>query len=397
MAVRRWSGIEDANKVVQRAVDAAISEGGEIGLQVAVYLHGELAVDVWAGLADETTGRKVDANTIFPTFSMAKPVTSIALHIQAERGLVDYDKPVAYYWPEFGSHGKDKATVRSALGHRLGIPFMPEGVTPEQMCDYDWMVRQLADMKPVCEPGTAPSYMSFTFGWPVAEVVRRTDPKGRPFAAFVQEEICAPLAIDSLWIGVPEEEEHRVAKLTDAPAPDQSGPVGPPGSKNALKIPPQVGCRQEIFGRPDVRRACIPGANGMMTARSEARFFAMLANGGELDGVRLLSDERVRSFSLPAEPNRFEPDPTSLSTWPFLGSGGLKIGDQALAQWKPALGSNPRTLWHDGAGGAIGWADPDAGLAVAICHNRMFYVDTPERNPFLPIAEAIGRALGVAA
>ena len=361
---------------------------------MAAYLNGELAVDVWAGMADETTGRKVDQDTIFPTFSMAKPVTAVAVHIQAERGLIEYDRPVAHYWPGFGSHGKDKATVRNALGHRLGIPFMPEGVTVEQMCDFDWMCRALAQMEPAVEPGTVPSYMSYTFGWPLAEIVRRTDPKGRPFADFIQEEICRPLDIDGLWLGIPDALHPRVAKLTNASPPDEAGPLGPPGAQNHRKIPYQVGCRQEIFSMPEVRRACIPGANGLMTARGEARFFAMLANGGELEGVRLLSEEVVRSFSEPAQPYRFDQDPTSMTTWPFLGSGGLKINDQALLQQR-VLGGNPRTLWHDGAGSSIGWADPDAHLAVAICHNRMFYIDAPDTHPFLPISKAIRKALGV--
>ena len=174
----------------------------------------------------------------------------------------------------------------------------------------------------------------------------------------------------------------------------RTGPSGLPGAE-LQKDSLQVGCKQEVFGRSEVRRACIPGANGMMTARSEARFFSMLAQGGELDGVRLLSKERVASFSEPAQPHRFDPDPTSLSTWPFLGSGGLKINDRALPQLAPLFGSNPRTLWHDGAGSSVGWADPDSRLAVAIWHNRMFYVDSPEKHPFLPIARAIRKALAL--
>ena len=104
----------------------AIRDSGEIGLQVAAYLDGELAVDVWSGLADETTGWAVDENTIFPTFSMAKPVTSVALHIQAEQGLVDYDTPVAHYWPEFGAHGKDRAT-RTLWAIAWESPSCPKG------------------------------------------------------------------------------------------------------------------------------------------------------------------------------------------------------------------------------------------------------------------------------
>src|SRR5260370_21101664 len=113
IAVTTKAGAE-ANRIVQKAVDAAIAECGEIGLQVAAYLNGELAVDVWGGLADEAMGRRVDGDTLFPVFSVTKAVTATALHIQAERGLIDYDKPIAAYWPEFAAQGKDKATVRDA-------------------------------------------------------------------------------------------------------------------------------------------------------------------------------------------------------------------------------------------------------------------------------------------
>jgi len=230
MAARGRVGAANGNRIVQEAINAAIRQGGEIGLQVAAYLDGEPVVDAWSGLADETTGRKVDGNTLFPVFSVTKAVTATALHIQAERDLVDYDTPIAYYWPEFGAQGKDRGTVRDALTHRIGIPQMPEGVTPELMCDWEWMVQQLADLKPLFEPGTRSAYLAYTFGWIIGEIVRRTDPKERPFGMFVQEEICAPLGIESLWIGIPDEVEPRVAKLTNVPPPSPEAPGLPPES-----------------------------------------------------------------------------------------------------------------------------------------------------------------------
>ena len=380
----------EANRIVQKAVDAAIAEGGEIGLQVAAYLNGELAVDVWGGLADETTGRRVDGDTLFPVFSVTKAVTATALHIQAERGLIDYDKPIAHYWPEFAAQGKDKATVRDALTHRTGIPLMPEGVSPEQMCDFDWMVDRLAKMKPVFVPGTTSAYHSYTFGWIIAECVRRTDPKRRPFGSFVQEEICAPLEIDNLWIGIPPAVEPRVAKLTNMLAPPPGTPA--PGPLRLGAIPAQVGVIQEVFGRSDVRRACIPGAGGIMNARSEARFFAMLANGGDLNGVRLLSSERIRSFStLRSNPDEID---QVLARVVNLSIGGFHLGGESPPA-PPVIGRNPHVISHPGAGGSIGWADPDARLAVGICHNRMFDAPTPEGNPLQPIGDAVRRALGV--
>src|SRR5262249_44855382 len=184
----------DPQEVFKRAVDEAIAEG-EVGLQFAVYKEGRLVVDVLGGVADKTTGRKVDKNTLFNVFSVTKGVTATALHIQAERGLVAYDAPIAKYWPEFAAHGKGKATVRDGLTHRTGIPSMPEGVTPEQMADYEFMVKAVANLKPIFEPGTTNAYHSYTWGWIIAEVVRRTDPKKREFRQFVIDEISKPLGI----------------------------------------------------------------------------------------------------------------------------------------------------------------------------------------------------------
>lgn len=379
----------DISKIVQDAVQTALGRG-EIGVQVAAYVNGELVADVWGGLADKATVRKVDGDTLFPVFSVTKAVTATALHIQAERGLIDYEQPISRYWPEFGARGKDKATIRDALTHRAGIPLMPSGVTPEQMCDWEWMVDQLARMEPVFEPATTSAYHSYTFGWIIAECVRRTDPKERPFSRFVREEICAPLGIDNLFLGIPDGVEPRIAQLTNLPPPAPGTP--PPGPLRMGAIPLQVGVVEEVFGRPDVRRACIPGAGGIMNARSEARFFAMLANGGQLGGVRLLSEERVRSFSTP----RRNPDEVDrvLARVLNLGISGFHLGGQSPPA-PPVIGSNPHTISHPGAGGSIGWADPDARLAVAICHNRMFDAQSPQDCPLQPIGDAIRKVLGV--
>jgi CubicO group peptidase (beta-lactamase class C family) len=379
----------DPNHVVQAAVDSAIKKGGEIGVQVAAYLDGKLAVDVCGGVADQTTGKKVDRDTVFPVFSIIKAVTATALHIQAERGLVDYYTPIARYWPEFGKHGKDNGTVYDALTHRLGVPLMPVGVTPELMCDWDWMVSQLAEMRPLFEPGTKSAYMAYTFGWVVGEVVRRTDPKERPFGTFIQEEICQPLGIDSLWAGIPAGVEPRVARLMNLPPIPPGAPGIAPDSLMPRAMPAQVATTQEVFGRSDVRRACIPGAQGIMNARSGARFFAMLANGGELDGVRLLSEERVRTFNIPRPPSDWDP----VLGVPHKGTiGGFHLPGSP-SMW-PA-GTNPHVFGHNAAGGTVGWADPDTRLGVMITHNRMFPHGRKEDNALFPIGEAVRKALGV--
>src|SRR2546427_4432227 len=372
------------NSMVQEAVDAAISERGEIGLQVAAYVDGTHVIDVWGGLADATTGKKVDADTLFPVFSVTKAVTAVALHIQAERGLVDYATPIAHYWPEFGAHGKDKATVYDALTHRLGVPLMPLGVTPELMCDWDWMVQRIADMHPLFEPGTKAAYMSYTFGWVIGEVVRRTDPRRRPFGTFIQEEICQPLGIDSLWVGIPDAVEARVATLTNMPPIPPGAPGMAPGALSPLAIPPQVGTTHEVFGRADIRRACLPGAGGIMNARSAAKFFAMLAQGGELNGVRLLSEERVRLFSVPRPPCDYD----YVQGVPHNGSiGGFhlvaSIGDAAPPPSMVAAGEKPRIFWPPRAGGAVGLGDfPTPPGGVLPPHTRFPGPPPPEKTPF---------------
>lgn len=379
---------EQARARVKQAIDDAIASGKEIGVQVCAYLDGKLVVDVWGGLADPETGRAVDGETLFNVFSVTKAVVATAVHMQVERGLLAYDAPIAHYWPEYAANGKQHTTVRDALTHRACIPQMPEDVTPEEMCDWQLMATRIAALEPLAEPGTKTLYLSMTFGWILGELVVRSDPQHRPFSLWVREEIAEPLGIPDLWLGIPDAVEGRVAHLTDA------GPVVPaeylPPLFNA-SMPPQVALVPQVFSRADVRRACVAGVGGVFTARSEARFFAMLAQGGELDGVRLLSEERVRSFSEPRG-NSSEPDPVMFNIPLPLSCGGYWLG----GDYPPVCSVvNPRAICHPGAGGSIGWADPDSRLAVAICHNRMFNASSREEDSILPIAQALRAGLGI--
>src|SRR5512147_3228065 len=144
--------IAAANAVVRKAIDAMIGAGREVGLQVAAYKDGKLVVDTWGGVADPGTGRKVDGDTLFNVYSVTKAVSATALHIQAERGLVDYDAPVAAYWPDFGAAGKGDVTVRHVLSHVSGVLRMPPDITPELMTNWDWMCGRIAEM-----PGAYPA------------------------------------------------------------------------------------------------------------------------------------------------------------------------------------------------------------------------------------------------
>jgi CubicO group peptidase (beta-lactamase class C family) len=374
---------------IERAVPDAIEqalelahERGEVGVQVAAYLGDQLIVDVWSGTADLVTGRPVSADTMFPVFSTTKAITVTALHIQAERGLVDYGERVATYWPEYAANGKGATTVRDALTHRAGIPQMPGGVTPELMCDWEWMVEHVAALEPLYEPGATSAYHALVFGWLIGEIVRRTDPGRRPFGQFVREEICEPLGIEDLWLGVPSDAIPRVAVLSA----DVDEPIAWSEPRARSTMPRAVSPTATVHNRHDIWQACDPGAGGIMSARAAARFFAMLANGGELDGVRLLSEDHVRALT------RRRDRPEELDA--IMMGGGVyapPIGVGGFWLEHPVADHGPHVLLHGGAGGSIGWANLDTGLGAAICHNRMFddFATDLEHHPLIPLGDAV--------
>jgi len=376
----------EANAAVQRAIDEAIASGREIGVQVAAYHHGKLVVDAWGGLADPASGRAVDGETLFNVYSVTKAVAATAVHMLVDRGRLAYDATVASYWPEYAAHGKGKTTLRDVLTHRAGIPQMPEGMTPERLCDWSWMTRAIADLKPLAEPGTKTMYLSLTFGWILGELVRRADPEHRSLGRFVREEIAMPLRAPDLWIGIPDAVESRIATQIDAMAAIPAAHLPP---LFLASMPPAVALAPPVFERPDVRRAEVAGVGGIFSARSEARFWAMLAGGGELDGVRLLSEGLAATLNTPRLHSE-EPDPVMFGFPIPITIGGYWFGGDT----PPVCSAkHPRAICHPGQGGSIGWADPDAQLAVAICHNRLFNPATRDEDAILTIAEAVRGAL----
>lgn len=368
---------------VRTAIRAAIDNGLEEAVHAVAYHQGKMMLNVWDGLADPAHGVPATADTLYNVYSVTKAVAATALHIQAEKGHVDYDAPIADYWPEFAQNGKASATVRHALTHRAGVPLMPEGVTPEHMCDGDWMASAIAAMEPLAPPGEKTLYQSMTFGWIIGEIVKRTDPKRRDLNGFVQDEIADPLGLNDLWIGIPDAVAERVAVMSNR---NENDPPPPEATLYARSMPHAVDLVPRVFGRPDVQRACIAGVGGIFNARDEARFWAMLAGGGKLDGVRLLSADRVANFSNVRD-NGDEPDPVMFGMPIPISVGGYWLGGHRV--------SSPRAIWHPGAGGSLGWADPEQTLAVAICHNRMFNARDPKDDPILPISKAIISALGL--
>lgn len=367
---------------VEEAIAEAIACGAELGLQVAVVVDGEVTFEAAAGVADPETGSPVTSGTLFPVFSATKGVTATAVHLQAERGHLDYDMPIASVWPEFGARGKGAVTVRSALLHQAGIPQMPDGCTVEQMCDWERMVAAVAALEPLWPPGTASGYHAYTFGWILGEVVRRTDPVRRPFGAFVREEIAEPLGARDLWLGVPPEAEDRVARLEQGPAPSGAEPA----SLLLRAMPPNLATVPAVFGRSDVRRSCHPGAGGIAAATSLARMYAALAGGGH----RLLSRERV------VEAASVAVDATDVVLGRRVTRGlGYWVAGDGGASAAP-MGTEPASFGHPGAGGSVAWADRRRRSGIAVLKNRMLFPATPADNPLTAIGEAIRAALDAA-
>jgi CubicO group peptidase (beta-lactamase class C family) len=382
----------DVQTRIQALLDDLVSTGAERGLQAAAYLDGKLVVDAWAGVADPATGRLVDGETLFTSFSTSKGITATIIHVLADRGLLDYDAPIARYWPEFAAHGKDAITLRHALTHRSAIPQMPEGVGPAEMCDWEGICAGIADLVPLWEPGTVSCYHALTYGWILGEVARRVD--GRPFAQLVQEELCAPLGLTALYMGLPDPAEARVAPLEAPPAPAVLPAAPPPAGEDADPLspamlaqrilPPALLPLHEVFNRPDVRRACIPAGGGIMNARGLARHYAALASG-ELDGVRLLTAERIAQA---ARVQAHDPAVGTTEPW-YRGLGYWPLGDPVA----PTRGG--RTVFgHGGAGGSLGFADKTYRFAFGLTKNRMVESPPGEETADRVVRETLA-ALGI--
>src|SRR5882724_2391976 len=187
---------------------------GEVGAAVTVVAAGETVVDLWGGTADTETGKPWERDTLTMVFSSTKGATALAAHVLVVRGALDLDAPVARYWPEFAAAGKAEIPVRMLLNHQAGLPAIGPPMSEESMTDWEATVGALARQEPWWKPGTAHGYHAITYGFLVGEVVRRVS--GRSLGRFFHEEIAAPLGLD-FWIGLPESEEPRVARLIPAP------------------------------------------------------------------------------------------------------------------------------------------------------------------------------------
>jgi CubicO group peptidase (beta-lactamase class C family) len=362
---RRWSNtrakrvvvMNEMQQRVQKAIDRLVESGAERGLQVAVYRHNHLVVDAVAGVADPATGRPVTSDTPFYVYSTGKGATATVAHILAERGLFGYDTPIVDLWPEFGAHGKEKATVRHALTHTVGVPGLPAHVTPADLCDWHKMCALIADAEPWWEPGTETAYHAYTFGYIVGEIVRRAT--GKPISQVLREEVAEPLGVaNELYFGIPESEMGRLARLEDAEGSAEFLAAMPDDSAFFKLAPRAVTPTAEFGNRADILKADIP-AGGKMSARAVARMYAALL--GEVNGVRLISSERLREVSAVAFSgvDQIFGNP---STWAL----GYAIHRPGADPQEPST-----AFGMGGVGGSYAYADTATGIAFALTKNRL--------------------------
>jgi CubicO group peptidase (beta-lactamase class C family) len=337
---------------LRNAFAANFAEHGEIGAAVAVELDGRPVADMWAGSADRARARAWRGDTLVNVFSVGKPMVALCLLMLIERGQLGLEDRVAEHWPEFAAAGKEEATVRMLLGHRAGVPGIVSALPRSAMYDWPLMSSALAAEEPWWRPGERHGYHVNTFGFLVGELVRRAS--GENVGAFFRDAIAQPLGAD-FHFGIGAHEDRRVAEFrfpdTTIEAIDANAS---PLARSVYLNPPGISGFGTVNTR-EWRAAEIPSANGHATARAVARIYSALAAGGAVGGVRLLDAETLalatREVSCGHDavldrPSRFG------------------LGFQ-LTQPERPLGPNGRSFGHFGAGGSVGFADPDHALAFA--------------------------------
>jgi CubicO group peptidase (beta-lactamase class C family) len=349
--------------VVRAEFDRNFRERGETGAAVCITLDGTVVADLWGGWTDAQQRRPWAPDTLVNVFSVGKGVLAVCIARLAGLGLLDPDAPVTRYWPEFGAAGKQAVTVRQVLSHQAGLPALREALPAGSALDWQLMTALLAAEAPWWQPGSGHGYHVNTLGYLGGELIRRVT--GTSVGEFLQREVAGPLGAD-VHIGLPPAEHSRVAEFQwpqrdPSAAAIQAGP-GPDQRMvaNAYFNPPDFS-GAGVVNSPAWRSAQIPSANAHATAAGIARVYTALAVGGEVDDVRVVTaaaladatQEQVYGDDLVlARPSRFG------------------LGFQ-LTHSERQLGSGPRCFGHFGAGGSVGFCDPDAGLAVGYVTSQM--------------------------
>jgi CubicO group peptidase (beta-lactamase class C family) len=274
---------------VRSAMQSYLDSGDELGTSLVLDIDGHIVIDMWGGFRDEARTIPWSNDTITNVWSSTKTVTSLAALMLADRGELDVDAPVARYWPEFAAAGKQDVLVRHLMSHSSGVSGLDQPAVIEDLYDWDKAISRMAAQAPWWEPGTASGYHALNYGHLVGEVVRRVS--GKTLKQFVAEEIAGPLGAD-FQIGAAESDWGRIANVVPPPPlPFDLEALGPDSPAVKTLTGPAVAA--EVANTPGWRHADLGAVNGHGNARSVARVMSVVARGGEVDGVRLLSPETI--------------------------------------------------------------------------------------------------------
>ncbi|MFE9848555.1 serine hydrolase domain-containing protein [Streptomyces sp. NPDC005576] len=343
---------------VRAALAAHLDSGEELGASIAVDVDGVMEVDLWGGHTDEARTVPWREDTVVNLWSTTKTLTNLAALVLVDRGVLDLHRPVAHYWPEFAAEGKQDIEVRHVLAHTSGLSGWQQPFTMDQLYDRQAASARLAAQAPWWKPGSASGYHVQTQGQLVGELVRRVS--GRTLTEFVDTEIATPSRAD-VQIGAREADWPRIAELV-APAPLSGMPAGldPDGIfvRTLLGSP----ARDEHVDTPEWRRAELGAVNGHGNARGMARALSMISRRGEVNGVRVLSEETVEKvFDVQA-------DGVDL----FLGvpvrwGVGFALADTRTMPHMPT----GRICFWVGRGGSLVMMDLDRRLTFSYTMNRL--------------------------
>ncbi|MFD5818685.1 serine hydrolase domain-containing protein [Streptomyces sp. NPDC127038] len=370
---------------VGEAFAANFAALGDRGAAVTVYRDGDKVVDLWGGTRDVDGTEPWLPGTAQIVRSATKGVAAAVLLLLAQRGQLDLDAPVAAHWPGYKAHGKEHTRVRHLLAHRAGVPVLDRPLTPAEAADPDRAAAAVAAQAPVWEPGTEHGYHAQTYSWLTGELVRRVT--GRTIGRWIAEEMAGPLGLD-LWVGLPEAEAGRVGRVAQTEAPSTPGGLktrpkravseayADPGSLTRRAFAAITPMPDE--NDPAYRAAVLPASNGIATADGLARFYAALI--GEVDGVRLFTPETLAAARSEQSAG---PDRVLVVNTRF-GLGYMLHGGAS-----PLL--SPGSFGHPGRGGALGFADPESGIAFGYVTNGFRTSVTAD-----PRAQALVRAVRTA-
>lgn len=342
----------------------------EAGASVCITLEGATVVDLWGGVRN-TDGDPWEEDTLCVVFSCTKGASALCAHMAADRGQLDFEAPVARYWPEFARNGKEAALAGMMLDHSVGVPAIRDPLPPGSVYDYAYMCDRLAAEAPFWEPGTRNGYHGLTSAWTVGELVHRAT--GRRMGGFLAEEVAGPLGLD-FWIGLPESQDHRVAPVIPYPPDEasrrsrialavQADPMGPAGRfmLNGGGFNPNS---------REGRAAEIGSGNGVTNARGLAGLYAPLANDGAWKGVRIASPDAVArmgavSVATHQDATLHIPTRFSLGFMKSMDNRRLDNAQDCSAVLSEAA------FGHVGAGGSIGFADPSEAMSFGYAMSRM--------------------------